>query len=240
MSWTAGRHPLERELHLLARSEQQGWPRKKSRTNAEENPRAGARVGAHVAPGPPGEEQGADQPPTKICRRGNRARRDGWRIIIPRRRASATSWSQAETLGKAYGDRLFIDGLNFNLPRGGIVGVIGPNGAGKTTLFRMIRPGEARQRRAARRRVGEPVLRGSEPGFPRSRQERVEEIFGRPRAASSAPGRLPRARTSPRSTSRAPISKARGRPLGRRAEPPPPRGDAQERGRSPAPRRAHQ
>jgi ATPase subunit of ABC transporter with duplicated ATPase domains len=31
-----------------------------------------------------------------------------------------------------------MEDLNFNLPRGGIVGVIGPNGAGKTTLFRMI------------------------------------------------------------------------------------------------------
>ena len=39
---------------------------------------------------------------------------------------------------KAFGDRLLIDNLNFNLPRGGIVGIIGPNGAGKTTLFRML------------------------------------------------------------------------------------------------------
>ncbi len=44
----------------------------------------------------------------------------------------------AENLRKGYGDRLLIDGLNFKLPPGGIVGVIGPNGAGKTTLFRMI------------------------------------------------------------------------------------------------------
>jgi ATPase subunit of ABC transporter with duplicated ATPase domains len=33
---------------------------------------------------------------------------------------------------------MLIDDLNFNLPRGGIVGVIGGNGAGKSTLFRMI------------------------------------------------------------------------------------------------------
>ena len=39
---------------------------------------------------------------------------------------------------KGYGDNLLIGGLDFTLPRGGIVGVIGPNGAGKTTLFRMI------------------------------------------------------------------------------------------------------
>jgi sulfate-transporting ATPase len=45
---------------------------------------------------------------------------------------------KAEHLKKAYGDRVLIDDLTFNLPRGGIVGIIGANGAGKTTLFRMI------------------------------------------------------------------------------------------------------
>jgi ATP-binding cassette ChvD family protein len=45
---------------------------------------------------------------------------------------------EASGLGKSFGDRLLIDNLSFNLPRGGIVGIIGPNGAGKTTLFRMI------------------------------------------------------------------------------------------------------
>src|SRR5206468_3195380 len=45
---------------------------------------------------------------------------------------------EASGLRKGYGDRLLIDGLDFSLPAGGIVGVIGPNEAGKTTLFRMI------------------------------------------------------------------------------------------------------
>jgi energy-dependent translational throttle protein EttA len=45
---------------------------------------------------------------------------------------------RAEKLGKAFGDTLLFEDLNFDLPRGGIVGVIGPNGAGKTTLFKMI------------------------------------------------------------------------------------------------------
>src|SRR5215475_5042010 len=45
---------------------------------------------------------------------------------------------RAEGVKKAYGDLLLYDDLNFNLPKGGIVGVIGPNGAGKTTLFKMI------------------------------------------------------------------------------------------------------
>jgi ATP-binding cassette ChvD family protein len=45
---------------------------------------------------------------------------------------------EARNLRKGYGDVLLMDGVDFTLPRGGIVGVIGPNGAGKTTLFRMI------------------------------------------------------------------------------------------------------
>src|SRR5467141_3234916 len=45
---------------------------------------------------------------------------------------------EARNLSKGYGDRMLIDGLSFQLPPGGIVGIIGPNGAGKTTLFRLI------------------------------------------------------------------------------------------------------
>ena len=45
---------------------------------------------------------------------------------------------EASDLKKGYADRLLYDGLTFNLPKGGIVGVIGPNGAGKTTLFRLL------------------------------------------------------------------------------------------------------
>ncbi|MFP5283780.1 MAG: energy-dependent translational throttle protein EttA, partial [Actinomycetes bacterium] len=45
---------------------------------------------------------------------------------------------QAKGLVKGFGDRPLFDGLNFSLPRAGIVGIVGPNGVGKTTLFRMI------------------------------------------------------------------------------------------------------
>jgi len=45
---------------------------------------------------------------------------------------------EAESVSKAYGDNILMEGMTFSLPPGGIVGIIGPNGAGKTTLFRMI------------------------------------------------------------------------------------------------------
>jgi sulfate-transporting ATPase len=59
-------------------------------------------------------------------------------IVIPPGPRLGGTVIVAEELRKAYGNRLLIDGLDFKLPPGGIVGVIGPNGAGKTTLFRMI------------------------------------------------------------------------------------------------------
>jgi sulfate-transporting ATPase len=65
---------------------------------------------------------------------------------------------EARGLRKGYGDRLLIDGLDFTLPRGGIVGVIGPNGAGKTTLFRMITGQETPD--AGTLRLGETVKLG--------------------------------------------------------------------------------
>jgi ATP-binding cassette ChvD family protein len=45
---------------------------------------------------------------------------------------------EASNLTKAFGDKLLVEGLSFQLPPAGIVGIIGPNGAGKTTLFRMM------------------------------------------------------------------------------------------------------
>ena len=45
---------------------------------------------------------------------------------------------RAEGVKKSFGDTLLFEDLNFDLPKGGIVGIIGPNGAGKTTLFKMI------------------------------------------------------------------------------------------------------
>jgi len=65
---------------------------------------------------------------------------------------------EAEDLRKGFGNNLLIDGLNFKLPPGGIVGVIGPNGAGKSTLFRMITGQESPD--AGALRVGDTVKLG--------------------------------------------------------------------------------
>ena len=65
-------------------------------------------------------------------------REDTLEIQIPSGKRLGDLVVRAQDLRKVYGNRLIMDNVNFNLPRGGIVGVIGPNGAGKTTLLRMI------------------------------------------------------------------------------------------------------
>ena len=66
------------------------------------------------------------------------ARNETNEIYIPPGERLGDLVIEAVNLKKGYGDRLLYDGLTFNLPKGGIVGVIGPNGAGKTTLFRLL------------------------------------------------------------------------------------------------------
>jgi len=54
----------------------------------------------------------------------------------------------ARGLGRRYGRRWALRGLDLDLPPGRVVAVVGPNGAGKTTLLRLLagldRPGEGR------------------------------------------------------------------------------------------------
>ena len=45
---------------------------------------------------------------------------------------------EAKGVSKGFGEKLLFDGMEFELPPGGVVGVVGPNGAGKTTMFKMI------------------------------------------------------------------------------------------------------
>jgi ATP-binding cassette ChvD family protein len=79
-------------------------------------------------------------------------------IVIPAGARLGDTVIEAEHLKKGYGEKLLIDGLDFRLPPGGIVGVIGANGAGKTTLFRMITGQE--QPDGGRLKVGETVELG--------------------------------------------------------------------------------
>ena len=65
---------------------------------------------------------------------------------------------EANGISKAFGDNVLYENVNFNLPKGGIVGVVGPNGAGKTTMFKMIIGKEKPD--AGTIRVGETVKLG--------------------------------------------------------------------------------
>jgi energy-dependent translational throttle protein EttA len=107
---SARRRTLQRELEWVRMSPRARHAKSKARLSAYE---------ALVA-----EEASADD--------------KGHEILIPPAPRLGDEVVIARGLKKAFGDRLLFDGLDFTLPRGGIVGVIGPNGAGKTTLFRMI------------------------------------------------------------------------------------------------------
>ena len=72
-----------------------------------------------------------------------------------RARGSGTRWSRPRASSRRYGDRLLIDGLDFILPPGGIVGVIGPERSREDDpLPDDRRRGAARCRHADARRDG--------------------------------------------------------------------------------------
>ena len=44
----------------------------------------------------------------------------------------------ANNLFKTYGNEVALNGINFEIQSGSILGLIGPNGAGKTTILKAI------------------------------------------------------------------------------------------------------
>jgi len=73
-----------------------------------------------------------------VSESGVEARGETNEIYIPPGARLGDIVVRAEGVKKSFGDTLLFEDLNFDLPKGGIVGIIGPNGAGKTTLFKMI------------------------------------------------------------------------------------------------------
>jgi len=73
-----------------------------------------------------------------LANQENEKTTDDMRLFIPPGPRLGDVVIRFENVAKEYDDKLLYENLNFDLPRGGIVGIVGPNGAGKTTLFRMI------------------------------------------------------------------------------------------------------
>jgi sulfate-transporting ATPase len=74
----------------------------------------------------------------ELMQKASKGPSDTAEISIPPGPRLGENVIDAAALTKAFGDRILIDGLDFKLPRAGIVGIIGPNGAGKSTLLRMF------------------------------------------------------------------------------------------------------
>lgn len=75
---------------------------------------------------------------------------------------------EVSQLTKLYDERPAVVNLNFQVPRGQVLGFLGPNGAGKSTTMRIdphrVPGGEHRQRPGRRIRRVRPVARGEAPG----------------------------------------------------------------------------
>ena len=74
----------------------------------------------------------------KLLGEDARQNEDKLELYIPPGPRLGTKVIEAQSVSKAFGDKLLYENLDFTLPQAGIVGIIGPNGAGKTTLFRLI------------------------------------------------------------------------------------------------------
>ncbi|TRX65764.1 energy-dependent translational throttle protein EttA [Carboxylicivirga sp. M1479] len=104
------RKTLERELEWVRMAPKARHAKNKARLNAYDN----------------------------LMKEGVKEKEEKLEIFIPNGPRLGEKVIEAHDVAKGFDDKLLFEGLEFTLPKNGIVGVIGPNGAGKTTLFRLI------------------------------------------------------------------------------------------------------
>jgi len=122
---------LEQKEKRLAIEEKQETSRQKAMQHELEWVRAGTR-GRHA------KSKARLKAFDELASREVQERNATKQIFIPVAERLGDTVIKAEGVAKRFGDKVLIENLSFNLPRGGIVGIIGANGAGKTTLFRMM------------------------------------------------------------------------------------------------------
>jgi ATP-binding cassette ChvD family protein len=122
---------LEQKLKKMAREEKQESARRKALARESEWAKMAPR--ARVA-----KNKARLSAYEKLASQEYEEREDELVMQIPPGPHLGDLVVRAENMSKGFGDNLLMENLNFDLPKGGIVGIIGPNGAGKTTLFRMI------------------------------------------------------------------------------------------------------
>ncbi len=95
--------------------------------------------------------------------------------------AASTTVLAARALRKAYGRRVAVDGVGFEVAGGEVVGLLGPNGAGKTTTIKMLLG-------LVRPDGGEATIFGRPAGDPAARKRigYLPELFRYPEWLSGA------------------------------------------------------
>ncbi len=74
----------------------------------------------------------------ELTSKETQARNETAELYIPPGERLGEKVIHLKGVSKGFEDRLLIDNLSAEIPRGAIVGIIGGNGAGKSTLFKMI------------------------------------------------------------------------------------------------------